>query len=106
MERLGRINTHHKITLMSPLPSQSTILKSTHNKIQLIEIISKYLLENMQSNKKLIITSANEVPEQIQNGHRQMRDDLSILHEEADLIILQLFQPTKPDSNSFDGSNK
>ena len=31
----------HKASLTSPLPSQSMILKSTHNKIQLIDIAAK-----------------------------------------------------------------
>ena len=83
------IFAHHQLSLMSPLPSQSTVLKSTHNKVQLIEIITKHLLEKVQSDKKLVITSSNEIPEEVQNGVRRKREDLRTSHEEADPIIPQ-----------------
>ena len=88
-ERVASVNQRHTSSLSSPLPSQNTGLKSTHNKIQLINIITKYLLEHTNSSHKLMITASSEVPEETHNANRQKRKDLRTSHEEADLIIPQ-----------------
>ena len=65
-----------------------TFTFSKHSpQIQLIDVITKYLLEHTNSTHKLMITASSEVPEETHNGNRQKREDLRTSHEEADLII-------------------
>ena len=74
----------------SPLPSKDLVLKITKTTIQLISLISDYLLDNfIESQNKLVITSAEDSPKQIHNGVREVRTDMKTLHEEADVIIPQ-----------------
>ena len=82
--RVASVNQRHTLSLSSSLPSQNTVLKSTHNKIQLIDIITKYLLEHTNSSHKVMITTSIEVPEETHNGNRQKREVLRTPHEEAD----------------------
>ena len=41
------------------------------------------------SENKLVVTSANDCPEQSQKGERIVREDMKTTHEEADVIIPQ-----------------
>ena len=89
-ERLGKVSKKHAFLLSTILPSQSTVLTSTHNKVQLIEIVGKYLVNNVRNNSnRLVITSRDFIPTEIHMGENEKREDLYTSHEEADVIIPQ-----------------
>ena len=82
----------HELSLKRALPSRDTTLGSTHNKKQLIEILSDYLSQEtvkLKMLKKLFITSADPTPKLIQNGNVVDVPELRTTHEEADSIIVQ-----------------
>ena len=87
--RVGSVCSHHTLSLFSPLLPQENVLKSTKNKVQLIDILTEYLLTNVNSKNRLIVTGSADIPEQVLVGVRQKRFDLRSTHEEADLIIAQ-----------------
>ena len=80
----------HVLTFNTPLPSQKVVLNVTHNKTQLIDLLTKYLVDHLvgNSNCEIVITSGHPVPVQIRNGHSTPRIDLHNTHEEEDVIIV------------------
>ena len=79
----------HLLNLHTPLPSQKIVLSVEHNKIPLINLISKYLVDcSLISDNELIITSEDPIPVAIRNGKAAKRFDLYNTHEETDLIIV------------------
>ena len=86
-------------TDMSP---QRVCLVATHNKIQLIKMICDYLEQQCEtsSDRKLVITSAKEIPVQLCGSTVPQRPDLSTLHEKADGIIAQQATSTWPDPDT------
>ena len=74
----------------SPLPSQSACLSILDNKVQLIRVICDALLVRFQDEvtyAKLVITGPDPVPHDIECGVHRRRHDLTVTHEEADIII-------------------
>ena len=64
---------------------------STGNKVQIIDIISKYLikkLENTSYRSKFVVTFSEDIP-----VHVEKRADLKSLHEEADINIIKQCTP-------------
>ena len=78
-------------------PSMCLCLSSTSNKENLIEIISGKLFERFAANacsNRLVITSKNEVPEEVHFGVRIERHDLATNFDEAEYIIAQQVNST------------
>ena len=81
----------HVLSLSTPLPPQKTVLDVTENKVQLIEILSRFLIDNhskLPTVHKLVLTSSNPNPVEVYNGVVIHRADLHTTHEEADVIIV------------------
>ena len=80
----------HLLTLHTPLPAQKVVLNVTHNKTQLISLITQYLVDHLldNNNNELVITSEHPVPVGIRNGQIIQRNDLHNTHEETDVIIV------------------
>ena len=92
LERLGDIQRSHKLTKLTPLPSQSSVLNCTKTKLQLIELKTDFLQDEFTKQRcqnKLIITGKDEIPYQTHLGVRLRRGDMQTSHEEADVIIPQ-----------------
>ena len=64
----------------TPILSKEDTMLSTGNKVQIIDIISKYLIE--------LLNNTNN-PVQAENGVVSKRTDLESLHQEADIIIIK-----------------
>ena len=73
--RVGSMCTRHTLSLSSPLPSRETVLKSIHNKVQLIDILTEYLLANAASKHRLFVTASADIPEEVILGICQKRSD-------------------------------
>ena len=74
----------------SPLPSQSVSLSIVDNKVPIIDILCNGLSESFQKDvapRKLAITGSDPVPYQIERGICTRQLDLTVTHEEADIII-------------------
>lgn len=72
------------------LPSQKVILTVSRNKKQLIDLISEDLISHKDVfNNKLVITGNDPVPVQIEQGVVSRREDMAIMHEEADTMLIQ-----------------
>ena len=79
----------HLLRLHTPLPAQKIDLSVTHNRIQLISLISQYLVEHsLEYDNELVLTSEDPNPVAMKNGEVTKRVDLHNTHEEADLIIV------------------
>ena len=102
-ERLGTFLRSHSLLLSSPLPLKETTLKSTKTKVQLIELISKEVIEyfsNTNNSKKLIVTSKADCPMQTYLGQHMYRHDMRTTHEEADAIIVGQVQTAINEGNA------
>ena len=78
------------MSFQSPLPSEDIAMKVTKTKVQLISLIADFLLDHfIASENKLVITSANDCPEQTQKWERIVREDMKTTYEEVDVIIPQ-----------------
>ena len=65
---------------------------STGNKVQISDIISKYLikkLENTTYRCKFVVTFSEDIPVHIENGVVSKKADLKSLHKEADINIIK-----------------
>ena len=65
------ISRAHALGIETPLPPQKEVLMSTANKTQMIEIITKYLLEHFKREifcNKFVVTSSVKVPDEICSG--------------------------------------
>ena len=87
-ERLDQYRSFHTLTKTSPLPSKEVSLRVTKTKVQLTEMVKADLMENLPVfANKFIITSKEDIPEQLHFGKRSERRDLLTTQEEADVII-------------------
>lgn len=92
-ENSNRVYQLNKFTV---LPNQKDILNCTKNKIQLIDIITEELLMDKSfhiiacDKHNLVITGSETTPYEIIAGSYEVikRSDLAIIHEEADVIII------------------
>ena len=65
---------------------------STGNKVQIIDIISKHLIEKLESTNyrsKFVVIFFEDIPAQAENGVVSKRTDLKSLHQEADINIIK-----------------
>ena len=91
-ERTNSMKHNHHFKMNTPLPKQDAALKSTSNKVQLIELICEHIQNETKKNvfeNKLIVTGGNEYPHEIYNQQIEKRTDLRTTQEEADVIIVQ-----------------
>ena len=85
-ERAGQYASRcHQLSQHTPLPPQKVVLTVTKNKLQLIEIISKQLVNIYQQHHaddehKLVITGQSEVPVEVHKGIVINRRDLKTSH--------------------------
>ena len=85
----ANVSRTHVLSLHTTLPAQKVVLNVTHNKTQLITLITKYLVDHLEDNQnELVVTSEDPVPIAIRNGEVVRRDDLRNTHEDADVIIV------------------
>lgn len=81
----------YHFTTSSALPSQSACLSIVDNKVQLIRVMCDALLDRFQQKvtpRKLVITGPDPVPHVIEAGAHTRRQDMSVKHEEGDVIIV------------------
>ena len=91
-ERAKNTAFRHNFSLKTVLPDREKALGSTSNKIQLIEIICKYISTKVTDNpveNRLFITGADEIPKMVNNGITVEMLDMRTSHEEADFILVQ-----------------
>lgn len=91
-QRTGNISNNHILNLDAPLPTREIIMTSSQNKIQVIDIVSKYIIELLSINhflKKFVVTFSEPTPIQVVRGVVEPRDDLKSFHEEADVNIIR-----------------
>ena len=91
-ERVGNMVHRHQFSICTPLPARDVILTSPENKVQSITIICEYLTRNVTadtSSNRLIVTGAEETPQEVHAGVLIQRIDLRTTHEEADVIMIQ-----------------
>ena len=64
----------------------------TENKVQLIDMVCRHLIQASQQEKlnrhRLIITGQASTPTEVYQGVSKQRDDLRSTHEEADVIMI------------------
>ena len=77
------------------LPPQKVVLTVKDNKRQLIRIICEELVQDQEfqkkhtSDNKLLLTSDNDIPVELNKRKVIQRVDMKTTHEEADNIIVQ-----------------
>ena len=87
-ERLDQFRCSHTLNKTSPLPSKKVTLCVAKTKVQLTEIVKADLMENLPVfSNKFIISSKQDIPEQLHFGRQSERHDLITTHEEANVII-------------------
>ena len=83
-ERSDQFRCSHTLKNSSPLPSKEITLRDTKTKVQIIEMVEANLMKNLPAvSNKFIITSKENIPEQLHFGRRSERHDLMTTQEEA-----------------------
>ena len=86
-ERLDLLRCSHTLNKTSPLPSKQVTSRVTKTKVQLIEMVKADLMENLPVfSNKFMITSIQDIPEQLHFGRRSERHDLITIQEEAEVL--------------------
>ena len=91
-QRAKNIAFLHHLTLQTVLPSKEGTLSCAGNKVQLIDIISEYITNNVAKNhfkNTLMITGSEDIPIEVCDGNVSMKNEMRTTHEEADMIIVQ-----------------
>ena len=91
-KRTGNLANNHILTLDTPLPSREIVMTSSQNKIQVVDIISKYIVDMLAANhfkNRFVVTCSETIPTQVQEGVVISRNDLKSSHEEADINIVK-----------------
>ena len=90
--RIGSFRRCHQLALDRDLPPRDMCLSSSATKENLIEIITQELFvryRNIVSSQMLVITSKNEVPQELHHEIEISRFDLRSNFDEADYVIQQ-----------------
>ena len=85
--RVGAFRRCHQLSIDRELPPRDMVMFSSSTKENLIELISSELCKRFESNRsanRFVVTSKNRIPEQIDNGVRTKRSDLTSQFDEAD----------------------
>ena len=91
-QRTGNISNHHIFSMNTPLPGKEVTLISSANKVQLIDLISRYIIEKLRCvtfHGRFIVTFSDPTPVQVEGGIATPRTDLRTTHEEADVNIIR-----------------
>ena len=91
-QRTGNISNHHNFSMNTPLPGKEVTLISSANKVQLIDLISRYIIEKLRCvtfHGRFIVTFSDPTPVQVEGGIATPRTDLRTTHEEADVNIIR-----------------
>ena len=91
-QRTASIASNHVLSLSTSIPSREDTMLSTGNKVQISDIISKYLikkLENTTYRCKFVVTFLEDILVHIQNDVVSKKADLKSLHQEADINIIK-----------------
>ena len=88
-KRAGNLANNDVLTLDAPLPSREIVMNSSQNKIQGIDIISKYIVDMLTANhfkNRFVDTCSETTSTQVQEGVVVSR---KCSHEEADVNIVK-----------------
>ena len=91
-QRTGNLANNHVLTLDVPLPWREIVMTSSQNKIQVIDIISKYNVDMLPADhfkNRFVVTCSETMPTQMQEGVVISRNDLKSSHEEDDVNIVK-----------------
>ena len=79
----------HHLDLHTTLAAYKVVLNVVYNKVQLINSICQYLMNQIAyTQTKVVITAKHPIPVQVCNNSTLQRPDLKTHHEEADVIII------------------
>ena len=98
LEKLSLYARTHILTMDTPLPTRETTLKALSTKVQLINLITRALLDHCTSIKcqnTLIVTGQDSILIQTEHGIEILRRDMETTHEEADNIITEKIHTAK-----------
>ena len=91
--RTAEASRRHQLSCNMQLPPRKVVLSSSHNKIQLIQLIVGEIVVRKQDlqtgQQKLFVTGQDGDPLEFTNGLCIQRADMRTTHEEADVIIIQ-----------------
>ena len=91
-QRTGNLANNHALTLDVPLTSREIVMTSSQNKIQVTDIISKYIVDMLAANhfkNRFVVTCSETTPTQVREGVVISRNDLKSSYEEADVNIIK-----------------
>ena len=90
-QRKGNLSNNHILSIDAPLPTREVVMTSSRNKVQIIDIVSQYIVEMLSINrfkKKFVVTFSEPTPIQVEDGIITPRKDLESTHEEADVNMI------------------
>ena len=91
-QRAKDIAYRHQLSLQAVLPSKEKVLTCTHNKVQLIDIITEYITVKIHEGEfrhTFVVTSSQDVPVEVSAGSITLKEKYRTTHEEADVILVQ-----------------
>ena len=91
-QRAKEIAYRHQLSLQGILPSKEKVLTCTQNKVQLIDLITDYLITKIHHGKfrhVFVVTGSENVPVQVSDGNITLKEEYHTSHEEADVILVQ-----------------
>ena len=88
--RSGNVaSREHQPSLHTTLPIQKVALNVVHNKVQQIDLICHYLMNNNQDNQtELVITGIYPTQVKVWANSTIQREYLKTIHEEADVVVI------------------
>ena len=89
-QRTRTIAGNHVLSLSTPIPLKEDTMLSTGNKVQIMSIISRYLikkLENTSYRRTFVVTFSENISSIFAVASK--REDFKKLHEEADINIIK-----------------
>ena len=92
LQRIGNFKRSHQLSIETSIPSKELCMSSFKTKENLIEIITKFLLQQFSTancQHKLIVTSKSIYPVETSHGLQIKRQGLMTMLDEADYIIPQ-----------------
>ena len=90
-EKTKNVTLKHTLSLKTSLTEREIALGSTHNKIQLIHLIAKYIIfKNVKAwnCRELFFTSADEAKALVRKGIQTKKIGMHATHEEAEIIVI------------------
>ena len=91
-QRIGNVANKCIFSLQTPLQTREATLSSSDNKVQIVDLISTFLIEKFKLtcfSNRFVVTFSEFTPVQVQLGVVIPRSDLYSTHEEADVNIVR-----------------